>query len=463
MARTCIIGGGATGSREHIFPAALGGRRTNKGIYCGVHNHAYSGLAAIISDQLAFFNAYLGVVGDHADAPTRAAMTDVETGAEVELEQGRVRFKDPLVRPQRAKDGSESTNIAFATRKAAEEWKARQKAASADVTIVGEARKVRYFPGLQLKSIKLGGDADGLRAIGYIGQTFFAHAFPEEARRGEMQVFKDYTLEGVGADLVWWEFDYADTRANAFAFGHRVVVGLDAGSGRAYCRISLFSTLEFAMILAHLPVEASRAVVTDIDPLAKSPPNDIIVTQEASAWGVVAIPTDTKGALSAAVSTGAAQRSLEALMRRLIDHERQNAALKIADKVKTAISLGAGDRENLFAGIADEEAQRVLSLMGHAADDLSQRASSPLEIELARFMRAAVERDANFDNGLTANATEMLGYACQALAKQMHADYSAGALQAPRIVELFGTGVGAHIVATALSEIFITRLMGGSA
>ncbi len=68
MAKTCIICGGRTGSREHIFPAALGGRRTNKGIYCGKHNNAYSGLASIISEELSFFNAQLGVIGDHADA-----------------------------------------------------------------------------------------------------------------------------------------------------------------------------------------------------------------------------------------------------------------------------------------------------------------------------------------------------------------------------------------------------------
>ena len=67
MPRTCIICGGPTGSREHIFPAALGGRRTNKGIYCGGHNNAYSGLAGIISEQLAIFNAQLGIIGDHAD------------------------------------------------------------------------------------------------------------------------------------------------------------------------------------------------------------------------------------------------------------------------------------------------------------------------------------------------------------------------------------------------------------
>jgi hypothetical protein len=34
MAKTCIICGGRAGSGEHVFPAVLGGRRINNGIYC---------------------------------------------------------------------------------------------------------------------------------------------------------------------------------------------------------------------------------------------------------------------------------------------------------------------------------------------------------------------------------------------------------------------------------------------
>ena len=95
MSRTCIICGGRTGSREHIFPAALGGRRTNKGIYCGGHNNAYAGLAGIISEQLAFFNAMLGVVEDHADAPTSVTMTDLASGQEIEFQQRAVAVQKP--------------------------------------------------------------------------------------------------------------------------------------------------------------------------------------------------------------------------------------------------------------------------------------------------------------------------------------------------------------------------------
>ena len=67
MPRTCIICGKRAGSREHTFPAALGGRRTNKGIYCGMHNQGFSPLASIITDQLKVINALLAVRPDHRD------------------------------------------------------------------------------------------------------------------------------------------------------------------------------------------------------------------------------------------------------------------------------------------------------------------------------------------------------------------------------------------------------------
>ena len=67
MPKTCIICGRRAGSREHTFPAALGGRRTNKGIYCGTHNQGFSHLANIITQQLKSINALLVVRPDHED------------------------------------------------------------------------------------------------------------------------------------------------------------------------------------------------------------------------------------------------------------------------------------------------------------------------------------------------------------------------------------------------------------
>jgi hypothetical protein len=76
MAKDCVICGKPAGSKEHVFPAALGGRRTNKGIYCGTHNNGYSPLAAALSAQLKAINALLGVRGDHASVPHETILVD---------------------------------------------------------------------------------------------------------------------------------------------------------------------------------------------------------------------------------------------------------------------------------------------------------------------------------------------------------------------------------------------------
>lgn len=68
--------------------------------------------------------------------------------------------------------------------------------------------------------LKLGGDAEGLRAVGYIVQTFLAHHLPRIARKIKLKSFKDYILSNIGADFVWWDFDAPALPANAFPFGH---------------------------------------------------------------------------------------------------------------------------------------------------------------------------------------------------------------------------------------------------
>ena len=64
---TCIVCGQAAGSGEHVFPAALGGRRTNKNIYCTTHDNGYSSLVADLANQVDVLNAQLGVVPDHSN------------------------------------------------------------------------------------------------------------------------------------------------------------------------------------------------------------------------------------------------------------------------------------------------------------------------------------------------------------------------------------------------------------
>jgi hypothetical protein len=462
MTRTCIICGGPTGSREHLFPAVLGGRRTNKGIYCADHNNEYSGLAGIISGQLALFNAQIGVVGDHAYETKPVTMTDVASGREVELTNSQIRLKDPQVISQELVGNQVVAEIAFNSKKEAADWVLEQKAKGFDVQITGQGQNIQYRVGTAHAKITLGGNEEGLRAIGYIAQTFLAHSFPDVARLPELQGIKDYTLKNIGSGFVWWDFDPPDDLpANKFPFGHRVIVGINQEDGTAYARLSLFSTMNFAIQFGKLRVDASRSVITDIDPLAKSPPNDVLSWTEGAVKGAVSKPQNLSASLAEAISSGRAQARISDLMRRIVDFERQTAARKILDKIAGAAALSEADRDKLFAGIVSSEAQRVFQLMRHVADSFKSKATNPVERHLSSLLDREVALDPKSATGLTDQASKSLVIACAALKRQMSEDFKMGILDQDRMEMLIGGGPGAHAVGTAIFQQIMMTLPDG--
>ncbi len=453
MTKTCIICGEPTGSREHLFPAALGGRRTNKGIYCADHNNEYSGLAGIISAQLALFNALIGVVGDHASETKPIAMNDLASGREVELSNSRIRFKDPKVISQEAEGNTIVMKMAFSSRKEAKEWVLEQKAKGFDVQVTGQGQRIQYHVGTTHARITLGGNEEGLRAIGYIAQTFLAHFFPDVARLPELQGIRDYTLKNVGSGFVWWNFETPDDLpVNKFPFGHRVIVGLNKEDGTAYARLSLFSTLNFSVLFGTVPVKASQSVITDIDPLAKSPPNDVFSWNEGTAKGAVSKPENLSASLAEAISSGNAQARINDLMQRIVEFERQTAARAILRKIAGTASLTEVDRDKLFSNIVSSEAQRVFRLMRYIADEYKSKATKPEERLICDLLDRVVALDPRSANGLTEEASRSLVIACEALKKQMSEDFKAGILDQDRMEMLIGGGPGAYIVGTAILQ-----------
>jgi hypothetical protein len=262
----------------------------------------------------------------------------------------------------------------------------------------------------------------------------------------------------VGTGFVWWDFDPpANLPPNAFAFGHRVIVGLNSEDGTVYARISFFSTLNFAILPGTVPLETSRAIITDIDPLAKSPPNDIVTWTEEAAVGAVCRPDTLSASLAEAIRTGRAEAQISELMRRISDFVRQSAAADIMRRIAGAVALPDAERDALFADIVSAEAQRVLNLMCYVAKDLKRRASNAVENAMATFMEQATTLDPAAENGLSEEANRSLAVASEALAKQMSEDCKAGNLDQDRMEMLIGGGPGAAVVGTALAKKFALR------
>jgi hypothetical protein len=135
MKRSCIVCGQKADSREHIFPAALGGRRVNKGIYCAKHNNQYSSVAQVIATQLAPFNSLLGIVNDHTGKAQAAKFVETATGKTIVVQAGKLRLEKPEVLSEVVQDGRRYSNIAVSDRKQADDWINAQKELGYEVTI----------------------------------------------------------------------------------------------------------------------------------------------------------------------------------------------------------------------------------------------------------------------------------------------------------------------------------------
>lgn len=260
----------------------------------------------------------------------------------------------------------------------------------------------------------------------------------------------------MGSGLVWWDFEPPrDLPPNKFDFGHRIIVGQNAVDGSVYGRVSLFSALNFAVLLGTVATGASRAVMTDINPLAKSPPDDVYTWSEDAAKSAVSKPEELSASLASAIESGKAQGCLSNLMQRISYFQLEVATNALLARIADASAILQADRERWFEELVASQSQRVLRLIQAAADDCKHRASAPAEHAIADLLERAGALDANSANGLTDVATRSLAIACSALAKQTREAFEAGLLNSDRVRMLLGGGPGMQIVASAIVDAIV--------
>ena len=428
----------------------------NKGIYCDDHNGGYSGLAGILSGQLEALNALLGVRGDHADQPHRTILTDEASGRHVTLSGDKIELAGPEIVSESVEGEVRKVTAKFASEHQLQEWFEAERAQGRQVKPGKREPVQQYYMSSSGISLQLGG-SEGLRAIGYLAQTFLAHHFPDIARASELDAFKEFTLGKSDENFVWWDFETPTMLPqNAFEFGHRVIVGLDPARRSIYARVSLFSALHFAVLFGHHSGMNAQAVIVDIDPLAEHPPNDILERRESSAVAAVSPPDDLTTNLSVAISSGRAQQAFNQLLKRIEDRNRALSAEAMLEKLKGADQMDALTRRELFAAVLEKQSQRILNLMRYVIDGAN--AHHPLLGGLSPMFDWLIAFDPSTANGLSNEATAALGLARQALLTQMLDDYAGGRLDSDRLAMLIGGGPGAAIVGQAIMEPIISSI-----
>ncbi len=399
MARNCIICGRRAGSREHIFPAALGGRRTNKGIYCGMHNQGFSPLAAVLAVQLRAINALLSVRPDHGDTASAIAV-EGPGGMPLELSGSAVTVVPPG--PLQAAADGEKRELLFSTEAEAQEWMKRQTEAGYHVKLLSKERRTRYFAEQIHLRLSLGG-AEGLRAAGYVALTFFAHHFPDLARTQGLDGFKAYVLATDSGQHVWWECADAsgDTPTNPFPFGHTIELAVSTRERRAYARVSLFSALTFAVDLGEVAVDADETIITHIDPLAEHPPNDLVVVRKHSLELKLLKPDNLTTHLGEMIADGTAQKRFARLLADVQAYNLERDMRPLFDKLSAARALPRGEARRIVTEIVGTQGQRILNLMRHVAKGIAAKKSgSPADGYFDAFTMLAAA-DPSSTSGLT--------------------------------------------------------------
>lgn len=497
MANTCIVCGKSAGSGEHVFPAALGGRRINRKIYCTKHDNGYSSLVADLANQVDFLNAMLGVVSDHSDDVKSVLARGANSGEELRLSAKESVFTAPHVISQEPVGNGVLMNMSFPNREAMKQWLAEQKANGLDAAPLQKAQEQTYFLGEVHHQRRLGGPC-GLGAVAYVAQTFLAQAFADLARSGDVAQFIAYTqaiaalaqirggcgeaadgpadprleparqaLEAAlapwdGQAPVWWDFEpQPDPAPNAFEFGHRVTVGVDASDGQIFGRFSLFSSIHFGMRFGTASAGAATKTVTvDIDPMAAHPPNDIKKVESASAIARVAAPAQPTAGLAAAISSGTQEAVFTDLMRKIEVHSLAKSAAKMYAELAAYSTLSEFEGEQLVDRLIDGQPQRVLNIVKWVLQGFKPRLPAELLPALGPVIDAMTAHDPSSTNGLSHMASATLALAKGALATQMREDIKAGRLDERRIAELLGEGPGAAMVGQAILAPIVQALGG---
>lgn len=450
----CIICGGRAGSGEHIFPAALGGRRINNGIYCKKHNEGFSPLVAILSGQLNSINALLGVRPDRSDQPRQLTATNPSDGQAYLVSATNIELASPRFVNDSTVEGVRHVAAQFANERQIREWLTEQRAAGFKVEIQKREEGRGYFSRPYKVELELG-RLEGLRAIGYITLTFLAHYFPPVARQPELRAFKDFALGASDKQPVWWDFTAPpdDIPPNSFRFGHRILIGLSAARQEAYARVSLFSTLDFAIHFGAMRVASSQTVIVDIDPQADRAPGDISEIREQKALAAVDRPESLTSSLRDTIESGDGRMRFERLLQNISDWHRECVAKELLPKIEATKSLNAYERIQQVKHLLSDHGQSVFNLMLFVARGCKEQfGADPATAALVPAVDILVAEAPGSATGISQTAACTLELATTALSDQICRDQTDGKLNWERLSLLLGGRPGAEIVAKVMLQ-----------
>ncbi|NIE63198.1 HNH endonuclease [Burkholderia sp. Ax-1719] len=455
-AKTCIICGGGAGSHEHVFPAALGGRRTNKGIYCTPHNNGFGRHVAELQKQLLMFNAILKVRPDRHDAPRAFSFSD-KNGDHFSMLGPSIETAAPPSINDLGLSSGETAALKFNSKEQFEGWKETQRKNGWDVQVSGDfgEPQQRLFAAPVSVSLRFGGHA-GLQAVGYLALTFFAQYFPDVARSAGLEPFKnflalDFSKEEDEAkwksNLVWWDGRNADdvVGKGPFRFGHTIVVGVSTTKKRAYAYISFFSSLNFGVDLGPVDDPRERMVRVFIDPRAEKAPDDLDAV-DSDAFSIEVDPAASD--LLEMIQSGTAELAVKKFLHEVGAWHFESFVSELDEELQGWAKSHSTDSTQFAATLVQKHRQRVLNVVSFVASGLKVEfeKNGNIPTALPEMMDKLIEADDHQSNGLSQHTNALLELSRSAITDVIKRELDSKKCDAGKIAGLLGGTQGVTVI-----------------
>ncbi|WP_157717311.1 hypothetical protein [Pseudomonas fluorescens] len=458
--RNCIMCALRAKSSEHTFPAALGGRRTNRGIYCEKHNNSFGGLVARLEAELSMLNAALKIRPDRKDAAKPFIYTQDETLYSLIGDTIEVYLPPPFDPSKVSEDGHyqlQAPSLEVAKRwiesNSSEEWIFRiDQSGTSETHYQIEPHHIR---------LRLGGP-DLLQAIVYLAMTFFAHSFPTEARQAGINPIKALLLEDLENDkerlpeeVVWW--DGRNTQdvvgESPFLFGHAVLVGISDKTSHAYAYISFFSCFSFGVDLGPVTPELEfRSVRSFIDPTAENARDSV---SEVKSQECAEVLGERGISLHDMIDSGSASRQVGALMGKVAQHQQRLAAAEILKKVRAINVRDVFELVSRCREVAYEQRQKVYNLLRAAVSNASS--AFPESSMEARALYGLIAPDPSMSEGLSHISSRVMELAIHLYAGQLAELKIDQKLSLCAIVDLFYGEVGYELAREKIVQVLMSQ------
>ena len=446
--KTCIICNNTANSREHIFPAAFGGRVVNKSIYCSTHNGAFSRHVVSLDKELDILNSAIGVIPDRKNSIKETRLKD-SMNEEYVYTKDYIKLAAPSALDITPKTGIEQMQLRFADHMQAQKWMDEQKKKGYEFknSSYGKVTKTMFVEPMK-KTMDLGNEKFMLGVL-YIAFTFLAHHYPHIARAKELQSVKDILNNDEDTkDIVFWEnSDKLDFFGkNRFEFGHIIAIGKMKDSNKIGAIVSFFGKISFAVNLAEPNsdiLNEFQTIVSFINPLEKDVKKSIeYKTLETD------INLSTKkesieylNSLKSGEIKNPITEILSLATTKVLNQDMEN----IYNKLQKSIEISSPTSYALVVEILSEYEQRILNLITYTIDDFCQF-SVDLDENFKIALKQLIKEDENGNKGLNELSFYFLELVKQMIAYEVHKSMISDSLTTEFLEELFTREKGVYVV-----------------